>query len=329
MAEEQNPEVAKPHLHDVLILGGGSAGYAAAIYAGRGRLDTRVVDAMGGGGQMNVIDVIENYPGFPEPISGPDLQAAMRKQVERFGVEVTFDQIEAVRAWEGGVSLKGAYGTYCGRTLIVATGAHHRELCAPGEERLKGRGVSYCATCDGAFFKDRHVVVVGGGDTAVKDAVYLSRIVSKLTLVHRRDKLRAEKVMQEKLFGLSNAEFAWDSVVEEILGEGKVQGVRLKHVKTGETRELLADGVFIFIGVLPNTDIFKGVLELDPAGYVKTDLDMRTSNPRVFAAGDVRSQSVKQIAAAVGDGTTAILRIQELLDSETPPRELPQACMFL
>jgi thioredoxin reductase (NADPH) len=323
------PTGDQPKLYDVAILGGGAAGYAAAIYAGRARLSTVLLDGMGGGGQLNVIDSIENYPGFPEPINGPDLQEAMRKQAERFGIAVTFDQIEKVAAWEGGVTLKGAYARYCARSLLVATGAHHRELCVPGEERLKGRGVSYCATCDGNFFKDQRVVVVGGGDTAVKDAIYLSRLVKKLTLVHRRDKLRAEKVMQEKLLALPNVEPRWDSVVEEIAGEGKVSGVVLKHVKTGARSELGADGVFVFIGVLPNTELLKGVVELDPAGYVRTDVSMCTSNPRIFAAGDVRSQSAKQIAAAVGDGVTAILRIQELLDSETPPRDLPHACMSL
>ncbi|HOX42303.1 MAG TPA: thioredoxin-disulfide reductase [Myxococcota bacterium] len=323
MGEAEKRDGEQPALHDVAILGGGAAGYAAAIYAGRARLSTLLVDGMGGGGQLNVIDQIENYPGFPEPISGPDLQEAMRKQAERFGVAVTFDQIEKVEPWEGGVTLAGAYGSYRARALLVATGAHHRELGVPGEERLKGRGVSYCATCDGNFFKDQRVVVVGGGDTAVKDAIYLSRLVRKLTLIHRRDKLRAEKVMQEKLLSLPNVEPRWDSVVEEVRGEGKVTGVRLKHVKTGAPSELEADGVFVFIGVLPNTALLRGVVELDPAGYVKTDVGMRTSHPHIFAAGDVRSRSVKQIAAAVGDGVTAMLNIQELLDSETPPRELP------
>ncbi len=325
MGEAEKPAGEPLELHDVAILGGGAAGYAAAIYAGRARLSTVLVDAMGGGGQLNVIDLIENYPGFPEPVSGPDLQEAMRKQVERFGVVVTFDQIEQVSSREDGIHLQGAYERFRARTLLVATGAHHRELAVPGEERLKGRGVSYCATCDGNFFKDQRVVVVGGGDTAVKDAIYLSRLVRKLTLVHRRDRLRAEKVMQEKLLALPNVDVRWDSVVEEILGEDKVTGVRLRQVKTGASSELATDGVFIFIGVLPNTGSLKGVVELDPAGYVKTDVNMRTSNPHIFAAGDVRSQSVKQIAAAVGDGVTAILRIQELIDTETPPRELPVA----
>lgn len=313
-------------LYDTIIVGGGPAGVAAGIYAGRGRLKTLVLDSMGGGGQLNVIDIIENYPGFVDPVSGPQLFEAMRLQMEKFGVEITFDGVEKVEAGEDFVTVVGDGGTYRGKTLIVASGAKHRDLCVPGESELQGRGVSYCATCDGAFFRGQRVAVVGGGDTAVKEALYLSRLVEHVTVVHRRDRLRAEKVMQEKALATPNMSFVWDTVVERVLGEEGVTGLALKNVKTGETSTLEVSGVFIFIGVIPNTSFLQGVVALDEARFAKTCIDMRTSHPRIFAVGDVRSGSVRQIASAVGDGTTAILAVQEMLDTATPPRDLPVRC---
>ncbi len=301
-------------LHDVVILGAGAAGFSAGIYAGRARLKALVLDGMGGGGQMAITDIVENYPNLVEPISGADLAENMRKQMENFGVSVTFDQVEDVTFEDDRVVLKGAYGSYQGKTLLIATGADHRKLGAPGEKKLTGHGVSYCATCDGAFFKDQPVVVVGGGDTAIKEAVYLSRIVSKVTVIHRRDELRAEKVIQEKAFNTDNIEFEWFHVLDEILGDKKVTGVKIRNVKTDETKEIKADGVFVFVGIVPNTELFKGKLDLDEAGFIKTDISMNTSNPRVWAAGDVRAESVRQIGTAVGDGITAFLNIQEFLD---------------
>ncbi|MBW2700926.1 MAG: thioredoxin-disulfide reductase [Deltaproteobacteria bacterium] len=310
-------------LQDVIILGGGPAGFAAGIYAGRGRLKTLVLDGMGGGGQLNTIDTIENFPGQLEAITGPDLVDKMRQQMEKFGTEITFDQAEKVTVDDDAqaITVEGAYGKYRGRTLLLASGARHRHLNVPGEEKLQGRGVSYCATCDGAFFKGQRVAVVGGGDTAVKEAVYLSRVVDHVTVIHRRDQLRAEKVIQEKALASENIDFLWDSVVESIEGEDAVTGLKIRNVKTEEKSELTVTGVFVFVGILPNTDIVKGLVNLDPSAFVVVDADMRTSHPRIFAAGDVRSGSVRQIASAVGDGTTAILNIQEHLDSETPPRE--------
>lgn len=324
---EECEEQKGVELYDLVILGAGAAGFAAGIYAGRARLKTLLLDGMGGGGQMAITDIVENYPGLTEAVSGAELSDRMRKQMESFGVEVTFDQIEKIALSDDGVTLKGAYGKYCGRAMIVATGAKHRELCVPGEEELKGRGVSYCATCDGAFFKDQNVAVVGGGDTAVKEALYLSRIAKQVTVIHRRDQLRAEKVMQEKALAADNIDFKWFNVVDEVLGDGgKVTGVKIRHVQTGDTEELALDGVFVFIGILPNTELFTGQLDLDEAGFVKTDVSMKTSHPRVWAAGDVRAASHRQIATAVGDGTTAMLDIQEFLDADTPPRDLPRSC---
>ncbi len=317
MSESAERETAT---YDLIIMGAGPAGYAAGIYAGRARLQTLVLDGMGGGGQMSVIDAVENYPGMSGPVTGAELAETMRGQMEGFGTTVTLDQIVRVAVSDEGVTLGGAYGEYLGRTLLVATGARHRELGVPGEEKLKGRGVSYCATCDGAFFADQHVAVVGGGDTAVKEAVYLSRIASRVSVVHRRDKLRAERVIQERALAAENIELVWNSVVERVLGQDKVSGLELRDVRTGETSELSVDGVFVFVGIEPNTGPFRGILELTEAGFVKTDTGMRTSHPLVWAAGDVRAGSVRQIATAVGDGVTAALGIQDFLDANTPPR---------
>jgi len=313
-------------LYDTIIVGGGPAGLAAGIYAARARLKALVLDATGGGGQLNVIDIIENYPGYADPVTGPELAAAMGRQMEKFGLGITFDGVESIERDGDVVTVRGEAATYRARTAIVATGARHRELCVPGEQELKGRGVSYCATCDGPFFKGERVVLVGGGDTAVKEAIYLSRIVEHVTVVHRRDRLRAEAVMQEKALATPNIELAWNSVVSRIAGQGSVTGVEIENLLTGARSEIPAAGVFVFIGVVPNTSFLEGKVALDGAGFVKTDLCMRTSDPLVFAAGDVRAGSVRQVASAVGDGTTAVLTIQEMLDVGTPQREQPRAC---
>lgn len=313
-------------LHDVAILGAGPAGLAAAIYTARSRLDTVVLDAQGGGGQLAIIDRIENYPGFDKAVTGMDLFEAMRRQAEGFGVQVAFEQAQKVEADGEGVTVIGDSGRHRARYLIVATGARHRELCIPSEERLKGRGVSYCATCDGNFFAAKPVAVVGGGDSAVKEAIYLSRIVEKVYLIHRRDRLRAEALLQERIRERPNVEFVWDSVVDEILGEDAVRGVRVKNIKTGAAREIPLEAVFVFVGILPNTDFLSGVVKLDEMGFVVADGRMRTSHPRIFACGDVRADSVRQIGVAVGDGITAAVTIQELLDTETPPRRCGPEC---
>ncbi len=313
-------------LHDVAILGAGPAGLAAAIYTARSRLDTVVLDAQGGGGQLAIIDRIENYPGFDKAVTGMELFEAMRRQAEGFGVRIDFDQAQKLEADDASVTVIGDAGRYRARALIVATGARHRELCIPSEERLKGRGVSYCATCDGNFFAKKPVAVIGGGDTAVKEAIYLSRIVDKVYLVHRRDRLRAEALLQERIRERPNVELCFDSVVDEIEGADAVSGVRLKNVKTGELRRIAVEGVFVFVGILPNAEFLSGHVDLDPLGFVLTDPRMRTRHPRIFAAGDVRADSVRQIGSAVGDGITAAVTIQEMLDTETPPRRCGPEC---
>ena len=307
-------------LHDVVIVGGGPAGLAAGIYAGRAGLDAVVLDGMGGGGQMNIIDHIENYPGVVGVESGAQLAEIMRKQMEQFGLSVTFDQAEKVEVAEEFISVAGSE-TYRTRAMLIATGSRHRPMGVPGEGKLMGRGVSVCATCDGPFFKGQPVAVVGGGDSALMEAVYLSRVVKHVTVVHRRDRLRAEKYLQDLALAAENIDFIWDTQVEEVLGDKEVTGVRLKNRKTGETRELEVPAVFVFVGLLPNTDFVKSAVDLDQNGFVTVDARMRTSHPRIFAAGDVRVGSARQVGAAVGDGISAQVCIQEFLDTDTPPRQ--------
>jgi thioredoxin reductase (NADPH) len=312
--------VGADKMHDVVIVGGGPAGLAAGIYAGRAGLRAVVLDGMGGGGQMNMIDRIENYPGVVDVESGAQLAEIMRKQMERFGLTVTFDQAEGVEAADDRITIRGSEA-YPARAMLIATGSRHRPLGVPGEGKLMGRGVSVCATCDGPFFKGQPVVVVGGGDSALMEAIYLSKVVRRVTIVHRRDRLRAEKYLQDLAFDAPNIDFIWDTQVEEILGDKEVTGVRLKNRKTGETQELAVPAVFVFVGLLPNTGFVEGVVDLDRNGFVVVDARMRTSHPRIFAAGDVRVGSARQVGAAVGDGINAQVCIQEFLDTDTPPRQ--------
>ncbi len=312
--------MSEDKLNDVVIVGGGPAGLAAGMYAGRAGLDAVVLDGMGGGGQMNMIDRIENYPGVLDVESGAQLAEVMRKQMEQFGLSVTFDQAEGVEVGDDRITVKGSE-SYPAKAMLIATGSRHRPLGVPGEGKLMGRGVSVCATCDGPFFKGQPVVVVGGGDSALMEAVYLSRVVKHVTIIHRRDKLRAEKYLQDLAFAADNIEFVWDSQVEAILGEKEVTGVKLKNKKSGETSTIEVSGVFVFVGLLPNTDFVKGAVDLDQNGFVVTDVRMRTSHPRIFAAGDVRVGSARQVGAAVGDGINAQVCIQEFLDTDTPPRQ--------
>ena len=307
-------------IHDVVIVGGGPAGLAAGILAGRAGLRAVGLDGMGGGGQMNIIEHIENYPGVVGVESGAQLAEIMRGQMEQFGLKVTFDQAEKVEVTDDRVTIQGSE-TYPTTAMLIATGSRHRPLGVPGEGKLMGRGVSVCATCDGPFFKGQPVVVVGGGDSALMEAVYLSRVVKHVTVVHRRDKLRAEKYLQDLALSAENIDFIWDTQVEEVLGDKEVTGVRLKNRKTGETRELEVPAVFVFVGLLPNTGFVKGAVDLDQNGFVAVDARMRTSHPRIFAAGDVRVGSARQVGAAVGDGINAQVCIQEFLDTATPPRQ--------
>lgn len=304
---------AEDQIYDVIIVGGGPAGLTAALYAGRSLLSTLLLEKMLPGGQAATTDRIENYPGFPGGISGADLMQRMEEQAREFGVEIGSGEVNRLEVDKDIFKLYTDEGIYRGRTVILASGARERKLGVPGEEEFRGRGVSYCATCDGAFYKDKHVVVVGGGDSAVEEGLYLTRFASKVTLIHRRDQLRAVKSAQERAFANPKMAFLWDTVVEEIQGTRMVEKLRLKNVKTGQTSELAADGVFIYVGMEPNSEFLRGVVDLDPNGYVITDENMATSLPGVFAAGDLRRKPLRQVSTAVGDGATAAMAAERYL----------------
>ena len=293
--------------YDVIIVGGGAAGLAAALYSVRAMLKTLVIEKQAVGGQILYTGEIENYPGFPEPIAGTDLAILYEKQAARFGTEFTYDTVTALDV-EGSVKrVIGEEAEYTAKTVIITSGGEHNKLEVPGEEEFAGRGVSYCATCDGNFFRDQDVMVVGGGDAALDEGLYLTRMTKSVTLVHRRDQLRASKILQERAFENPKFDFVWDTVVEEIKGNGDVNGIVLKNLKTGKVDERATNGVFVYIGFHPINDFMRDAVELDNGGHVVTDLQMQTNVPGVFAAGDVRTFSERQLANAVGDGVAAAL----------------------
>jgi len=308
-------------IYDVIILGAGPAGLAAGLYAGRSRLSALILEKGVDGGQIAITDEIENYPGqIAEGESGASLISRMTQQAERFGVERVSDSINAVEL-EGDVKkLVGSKGEYLGKTIIIATGAVPRPIGCKNEKEFIGKGVSYCATCDANFFEDLEVFVVGGGDSAVEEAIYLTKFARKVTIIHRRDELRAVKSIQEKAFANDKIEFFWDSVVEELHGDDILSGMTVKNVKTGETRLVEADeddgifGVFGFIGAIPNSTLFEGKLEMEH-GYIKTDEDMRTNIPGVFAAGDVRVKSFRQVVTAAADGAIAAHQVEKFIEA--------------
>lgn len=307
-------------LYDVIILGAGPAGLAAGLYAGRSRLSTLIIEKGQDGGQIAITDEIENYPGqMVEGESGPSLIARMTQQCEKFGAERVSDTITEIQL-EGDVKvLKSAKEEYQAKNVIIATGAYSRPIGCKGEAEFIGKGVSYCATCDANFFEDFEVYVVGGGDSAVEEAMYLSKFARKVTIIHRRNELRAAKSIQEKAFKNPKIDFFWDSVVEEIYGDDILQGMVVKNVKTGETRKVEADpedgmfGLFGFIGTVPNSKLFEGVIDMDERGYIKTDDDMHTNVPNVYAAGDVRIKSLRQVVTAAADGAIAAVQVERSL----------------
>ncbi|WP_144462201.1 thioredoxin-disulfide reductase [Siminovitchia fortis] len=301
-------------IYDVIIAGAGPAGMTAAVYTSRANMKTLMIEKGLPGGQMANTQDIENYPGF-EQILGPDLSQKMFEHSQKFGAE--FARGEILKIEEDGLLKRVILRDreYKAKSVIVATGAKHRELGIPGEKELAGFGVSYCAVCDGAFFADQELVVVGGGDSAVEEALFLTRFASKVTIIHRRDQLRAQKIIQKRAFDNDKIEFIWDHTVEEILGDGLVSGVRIKHTKTGETREVPCGGVFIYIGMDPITDCVRGLGITNENGYVDVDEDMKTSVAGVFSAGDVNEKMLRQIITATGDGSIAALSAQQYVES--------------
>lgn len=301
------------HVYDMIVVGGGPGGYTAALYAARAGLDTLVLEKLSAGGQMALTEEIDNYPGFENGIDGFTLAEKMQQQAERFGAKSEYAQVERMDLTTVPKVLETSEGTFYGRTVVLATGANPRELGLDNEAALTGRGVAYCAACDGMRYKGKTVVVVGGGNSAAADAMLLSRIAQKVILVHRRDTLRATKVYHEPLMQAENIEFRWNSVVTELLHEDKLTGVKLKDVHTGEETMLPCDGVFISVGRKPATELVQGQLNLDRSGYIIADETTKTSLPGVYAVGDVRTKPLRQVVTAVADGATAVHMAEEFL----------------
>jgi thioredoxin reductase (NADPH) len=305
-------------LHDVVILGSGPAGLTAAIYAARANLKPVVVEGLQAGGQLINTTDVENYPGFPDGIQGPELMELFKKQAQRFGAALVEGDATRVDFSERPFRVWTESGELRSKAVIVSTGASPLELGIPGEKEFAGRGVSYCATCDGFFFRDQEIVVVGGGDTAMEEALFLTRYGKRVTVVHRRDQLRASKIMADRALNNEKIEFVWDSVVEEVLGkDGKVDRVRLRNVQSGETSERPAGGFFIAIGHKPNTELYQGVLDTDEQGYLQEqDGSSRTQIPGVFIAGDVHDHTYRQAVTAAGAGCRAAIDCERWLEAE-------------
>ncbi len=301
-------------MRNVIILGSGPAGLTAAIYTTRAGLQPLVFEGAEAGGQLMLTTEVENYPGFAEPILGPDLMADMRRQAERVGAEFLAEDAVAVDLSVRPFRVTAQSGeTYETRALIIATGAKPKQLGVPGEQRLMGRGVSTCATCDGFFFRDRDVMVVGGGDTAMEEALYLAKLARSVTVVHRRDRLRASKILQQRATANEKIRFLWNTVVVDILGDGKVTGVRLQDVTTGQIAERPTDGVFVAIGHRPNTDLFRGQVAMDEQGYIIRTVRSQTSVEGVFVAGDAHDHTYRQAVTAAGYGCEAAIDAERWL----------------
>jgi len=300
-----------------IIIGSGPAGMSAALYAARANLEPVVLSGMELGGQVSVTHIVENYPGFPEGIEGPKLVENFQKQAERFGAKVEFDSATEVDLSTHPFRVKTWGNEYLAESLILTTGATPRHLDIPGEKEFTGRGVSYCATCDGHFFQGKDVIVVGGGDSALEEGLFLTRYVNSVKIIHRREELRAGAILQNRAFKNDKVEFIWDTIVTEILGDGVVDTVKLKNVKNGDEEELETDGVFIFIGHIPNTDIYEGQVELDENGYVQIDRFMQTSVPGVYAAGEVADSHFRQVITSAGMGAGAAMQAIHFLEDRS------------
>jgi len=292
-------------MYDVIIIGGGAAGLTAGLYAGRGGLKTLIIEKLYVGGQAATTYEVDNYPGLNETVSGPDLMMKMEAHAKKFGAEIVYEEVIDLEVDGIKKLVKTNQNTYQSKTLILAMGATWKELGLEKEKEFRGVGVSYCATCDGAFYRDKVTAVVGGGDTAIEDALFLSRFCTKVYVIHRRNQLRAVKVLQDAAFANDKIEFIWDTTVEKILGNHAVEGITVKNVKTNETKDLKIDGLFIAVGVVPNSDLVRGKIELNERGYILTDESMQTNKFGVYAAGDIREKPLRQIITAAADGAIA------------------------
>jgi thioredoxin reductase (NADPH) len=308
-----SPETTKKKLYDMVILGAGPAGLTAAIYGGRANLNILVLEHMMAGGEIASSERLDNYPGFPEGISGVEFGQFLEKQAVRFGAEIVSATIEEADVLGDIKKVSTSKGDFYGRTMVVATGTAPRVLGVPGEEALRGRGISFCATCDGPFFQDRKVAVIGGGDSAVKEALYLTRFANEVFIIHRRDKLRAVPFLQEQVLNHPRVEILWDTVVKSFDGEDRLGKIIVEHVKDSTTLELPVDGAFLYVGRIPNTGFLKGV-EMDGQGYIITSEEMETSVPGLFAAGDVRRKFLRQVITAASDGAIAAMMAVRYLE---------------
>ncbi len=311
--------------YELIIVGGGPAGLTAGIYATRDKIKTLLIEKVAPGGQAILSENIENYPGFPEGISGPELIQRMETQAKKFGLEITSEEVKKLK-----ISAKGGFASgekneklkiveteneeYESLAIIIATGAEAKKLNVPGEEKLIGKGVSYCATCDGPFFKNQEVAVIGGGDAAVQEAMFLTRFAKKVFLIHRRAQLRATKILQERAKSNPKIKFLWDTVVSEIYGDKRVDALKTKNVKTGEEKKLPVQGIFVLVGVEPQTKFLQGVATLDENGYILTDENMQTSVPGIYACGDCRKKSLRQIVTACAEGAIAAFMVGQYIE---------------
>ena len=301
----------------LIIIGSGPAGLTAALYSARARLEPLVVSGTQLGGQISITNEVENYPGFPQGTTGPELVELMRKQAEVFGAWLQIDEVTKVDFSSGPpFTVETHSENYEAEAVIVTAGASPKRLGVPGEDEFIGRGVSFCATCDGFFFREKDVVVVGGGDSAMEEGIFLTKFANRVEVLHRRDELRAGEALKRRAFSNKKLGFIWDTVLEEIVGNGKVQAIRTRNVKTGDIETRKTDGVFIFIGHYPNSNFFQGQLEMDEAGYLTVDKKMMTSVPGVFAAGEIMDSVYRQIATSVGQGTAASMMTERWLEAQ-------------
>jgi len=311
-------ETREGKIYDAIIIGGGPAGLTAGIYLSRARMNTLLIEKAMPGGQVILTEIIENYPGFPHGIAGPELMQKMEEQAIRFGLKIEYGEALESKIKEDAEDkvkiVKINNQEYKTLTIILASGAEASKLDVPGEEELRGRGVSYCATCDAPFFKEQKIVVVGGGDTAIEEALYLTKFVQEVTIIHRRDRLRATKILQERVFANKKIYFAWDSVVTKILGNEKVEGILIQNKKTGEEKEILCQGVFVFVGNVPNSKFLNELIKLDQKGYILTNGNMMTSQEGIYACGDVRKKILRQVVTACGEGATAAFAAQKYIE---------------